>query len=165
MHVDIAYSDYGKPFLPTQTIQFNISHSKESALFAFCLGADIGVDLEKIRPLDNEEGIAARFFSDGEYGRLQQLPLEKRNEAFFTCWTLKEAFIKAVGEGLSYRLDEFDVSFSPGENAGLNSIRGCAEGAKQWSLLSLSPMTGYAAALAVMGQGWQFSKRQFTTIL
>lgn len=162
--VDISYSDYGKPYLPTKTIDFNVSHSEEFGLFAFCLGAEIGVDLEKIRPINDAEGIAARFFSEGEYQRLQQSPSDRRSEAFFACWTLKEAFIKAVGEGLSYGLSEFDVSFVPGQTAGLNSIHGREEEARQWSLHSLFPAPGYSAALAVKGQGWGLSQRQFPPI-
>lgn len=164
LEIDISYSDYNKPQLPTKTIEFNISHSEEFGLFAFCLGAEIGVDLERIRPINDAEGIASRFFSEGEYQRLQELPLDKRNEAFFACWTLKEAFIKAVGEGLSYGLGEFDVSFVPDQAAGLNSIHGREEEAKQWSLYSLVPVTGYSAALGVKGQGWEVSMRQFPPI-
>ena len=160
--VVIAYSEYGKPILPTNKIQFNLSHSKRTALFAFCLMAGVGVDLEKIRPVSDAEGIAARFFSTGEYARFQALPKEKRNEAFFACWTRKEAFIKALGEGLSYPLRDFDVCFSPGEKARLITIDGSTEEADGWSLFSLVPVTGYAAALAVRGQGWQLSQRQFS---
>lgn len=158
--VEIAYSEYDKPFLPTNRIQFNLSHSKGIALYAFCLAAGVGVDLEKIRPISDAEGIAARFFSTAEHARFQALPKEKRKDAFFACWTRKEAFIKALGEGLSYPLRDFDVCFSPGEKARFFTIEGSTEEADGWSLFSLAPVTGYAAALAVRGQGWQLSQRQ-----
>ena len=162
--VEIAYSEYGKPFLPTDRIQFNLSHSKRTALFAFCLTAGVGVDLEKIRPISDAEGIAARFFSTSEHARFQALPADKRSEAFFACWTRKEAFIKALGEGLSYPLRDFDVCFSPGEKAKMITIDGSTEEADRWSLFSLSPVTGYTAALAVKGQGWHLSRRQYQAI-
>ena len=77
LEINISYSDYNKPYLPTKAIEFNVSHSEEFGLFAFCLGAEIGVDLEKIRPINDAEDIAARFFSEGEYHRLQELPFDK----------------------------------------------------------------------------------------
>ena len=132
--IEFSYSEYKKPYCPSDAIQFNLAHSKETALFAFCLTADLGIDIEKIRPIKDAEGIAARFFAPAEYSRFRALPVEERNEAFFSCWTRKEAFIKAVGEGLSFPLADFDVTFSHGERARLNSIRGSREEARNWSL-------------------------------
>jgi 4'-phosphopantetheinyl transferase len=161
--VKIAYSEYGKPFLPANRIQFNLSHSKGIALYAFCLAADIGIDLEKIRPISDAQAIAARFFSSGEYARFQSLPEEKRNDAFFACWTRKEAFIKAVGEGLSYPLDSFEVAFVIGKDARLLSIQGSEKEAARWSLYSLSPVVGYAGAMAVSGRDWRLSCQRFNS--
>jgi 4'-phosphopantetheinyl transferase len=159
--VEIAYSEHSKPFLPANKIQFNLSHSKGIALYAFCLAADIGIDIEKIRPISDAQGIAARFFSTAEYARFQALPENKRNEAFFTCWTRKEAFIKAVGEGLSYPLDSFEVTFVPGEETRLLSIQGNEKEAAHWSLYSLSPAVDFAGALAVSGRDWHLSCQRF----
>jgi len=159
--VKIAYSEYGKPFLTANRIQFNLSHSKGIALYAFCLAADIGIDLEKIRPISDAEDIAARFFSPGEYARFQALPKEKRNDAFFACWTRKEAFIKAVGEGLSYSLDSFEVAFVPGEEARLLSIQGSEKEAARWSLYSLSATVDCAGALVVSGRDWRLLCQKF----
>lgn len=159
--VKFSYSKYKKPHLPGSNIQFNLSHSKETALYAFCLTADIGIDLEKIRPIDDAEGIAARFFAPSEYARFQSLPVEEKNKAFFSCWTRKEAFIKAVGEGMSFPLADFDVSFSPGNKPKINSILGSTIEAQKWSLYSLAPLLDFAAALAVKGRGWQNYCRYF----
>ena len=160
----ISYSEYNKPFLPNKNIRFNLSHSQEMVLFAFCPTADIGIDLERIRDIEDAEGIAARFFAATEFARFETVPVEERNEAFFNCWTRKEAFIKAVGEGLSYPLANFDVSFLPGEQVKINTIRLSAEEADQWSLYSLAPMPGYVGALAVKSKDWQLICRQYSTL-
>lgn len=161
LSVEIAYSEHDKPFLPAKKIQFNLSHSKGIALYAFCTEADIGIDLEKIRPISDAESIAARFFSPGEYARFQILSEEDRNDAFFACWTRKEAFIKAVGEGLSYPLNSFEVAFIPGEDARLLSIQGSEKEAARWSLYSLSPVIDCVGALAISGLDWGLSYQQF----
>ena len=152
--VKFSYSEYDKPFLPDHNIQFNLAHSEAYALYAFCLTADIGIDLEKIRILKDADNIAARFFAPTEYARFRTVPQEDKYEAFFRCWTRKEAFIKAVGEGLSYPLADFDVAFEP-EKAQINSIRGSKAAAQRWSLFPLSALPEYTAALVVEGREWQ----------
>ena len=104
----------GKPYVQLNgthklPLQFNISHSGDLALFAFTLHNEVGVDIEYIRPKFNYEEIAPQFFSKQENIVLSSLPKDHRLEAFFTCWTRKEAFIKTIGEGLSFPLDKFDV--------------------------------------------------------
>jgi 4'-phosphopantetheinyl transferase len=155
-----TYSSFGKPSLHeecagAETLRFNISHSKDLALYAFTRGREIGVDIEHIRADVEGEGIAERFFSPGEISVLRSLPADARARAFFDCWTRKEAYIKAHGEGLSLPLDGFDVSLAPGEPAALLSTLHDPAQATRWSLRELSPADGYAAALAVEGHGWQ----------
>ena len=116
-----CYSPYGKPALATgsgrNTLRFNVSHSHGLALYAITCGRELGVDVELIRPELPDEEIAERFFSFQEVSGLRALPPNMRLEAFFNCWTLKEAYIKARGEGLSLPLDQFDVALVPGEAA------------------------------------------------
>lgn len=159
--VQISYSKYSKPFLVQNDLQFNISHSQDTALFAFCMRAEIGVDLEEIRPISDAEGIAERFFAPTEFSRFRALDDGQKDEAFFACWTRKEAFIKAVGDGLSFPLGDFDVCFDPSQAARVNSIRGSEAEAASWSLFALQPATGYAAALAVKGREWQLKCQHF----
>src|SRR6476659_2394037 len=115
-----SYGAKGKPFLlldgQTQ-INFNLSHSHGRAAFAFSRGRELGVDLEFVKEDFEAELIATRFFSRSEVLALRLVPAELRNQAFFNCWTRKEAYIKARGEGLSMPLDQFDVSLKPGEPA------------------------------------------------
>lgn len=138
---------YGKPYLESGELHFNLSHSDELALVAVTAEGEIGVDIEKIHPLEDAVALAERFFSARELHELRKL--ERRPEssrAFFECWTRKEAYIKATGMGLSYALDGFHVTFFPEEKVELRIHSG--EDAR-WSLYNLSPAPGYCAALAV----------------
>ena len=84
------------------------------ALYAFTLGCELGVDVEQLRKLDDPESIARRFFSPGEASELLSLKPEERGPAFFRCWTRKEAYVKAIGDGLTIPLDCFQVTLLPG---------------------------------------------------
>ena len=124
-------------------------------MFAFARQVDIGVDLERERSDFDYLELAERFFSAAERAELIALPVESRTQAFFLCWTRKEAFIKAHGEGLSLPLDHFDVTLTPGEPARLVATRAGLEAPDQWSLFNLEPAPGYLAALAVRGRGYE----------
>lgn len=153
------YSSYGKPSLSSEltdvALRFNLSHSHGWALLAVAIGREVGVDIEHVRPEVAGERIAERFFSIREIKVLRALPVHLQAEAFFNCWTRKEAYIKARGEGLSFPLDKFDVSLVPGEPAALLRTRGDALEAERWALRDLESSTGYAAAIAVEGHMWQ----------
>lgn len=154
-----AHNEYGKPSIASPTmgqhLQFNLSHSGELALYAFAYNRAVGVDVEQMRaPLAYEE-LATHFFSAHECHALLTLPEEQREEAFFLCWSRKEAYIKARGKGLSLPLNQFDVSLAPGEPARLLDSREEPQVAERWSLAALLPGTGYAGALVAEGSGWQ----------
>jgi 4'-phosphopantetheinyl transferase len=145
--IRFAYSPNGKPALPGDAVHFNASHSEERAVFAIAADTPIGVDLERVRPLPDLDQIADRFFSAPESAALAALAPSHRTEAFFRCWTRKEAFVKALGDGLSYPLDRFAVSLA--EAAAVDSVEGDSAKARQWSMYSLSPAEGYVAAVAI----------------
>jgi 4'-phosphopantetheinyl transferase len=157
-----SYTDYGKPALISpsrpQTLNFNLSHSHQLALIAITDQRQVGIDVEHVRPIPDLEDLAQRFFSAQENAALQALPEEEKLRGFFNCWTRKEAYIKARGEGLSLPLGQFDVSLTPGEPARLLSVRGAPREAARWSLLDLVPAPGYVAALAVEGHASQLSQ-------
>ena len=136
-------------------IRFNVSNSGGLALYAVTRGREVGVDLEELREMPDGMEIARRFFSAPENQVFAALPAEARDGAFFACWTRKEAYIKAVGEGLSMPLDRFDVAFAPGEPPRLLATRGDEAEASRWTLLELHPGEGYVGALAVEGGGWR----------
>jgi 4'-phosphopantetheinyl transferase len=151
MELFFAYSEYGRPGLAAgyfeENLDFNVSHSGGHALLGFARGRKIGLDVEKVRWDFGTSEIAERFFSEAERSDLRGLPPEQRHEAFFRCWTRKEAFIKALGEGLSHPLDQFDVSLAPRVAAQLLATRPDAEEVKRWSMWDLQVPIGYAAAL------------------
>lgn len=156
-----SYNSYGKPALEDGGISFNVSHSGDFALFAICLNRKLGIDIERIRPDFINEGVAERFFAPEEVAVLHALPVKMQPDAFFDCWTRKEAFIKATGQGISFGLDRFVVSLTPGEPAVLHSIKGDREEAHRWSLQELHVDPDYKAALAVEGHGWQHKQWQW----
>ncbi|HVQ39755.1 MAG TPA: 4'-phosphopantetheinyl transferase superfamily protein, partial [Pyrinomonadaceae bacterium] len=134
------------------------SHGR--ALYAISNGREVGVDLEFMRNDLADEKVAERFFSAGEIRSLQAVPIESRKEAFFNCWTRKEAYIKARGEGLSMPLDEFEVSLTPGEPAALLINHQEPAESNRWTMLSVPVPAGYVAALVVEGSDWKL--RSFT---
>ena len=134
-------------------IRFNLSHSHALAVVAVSKGREIGIDVELIRPEFASEGVAARYFSRREVAELRQLPEELRAEGFFLCWTRKEAYIKARGEGLHIRLDSFDVSLTPDKPATLSSAD-----ESRWKIESFVPSRAseprYVGAIVAEGKDW-----------
>jgi 4'-phosphopantetheinyl transferase len=151
--ISFQYSPFGKPSLAeNEGLHFNVSHSNHFALVAVAMGRAVGVDVEFARADFATDAVAQRFFSPLEREALGRLPAESRTEAFFRCWTRKEAFIKAIGEGLSFPLDRFDVTLAPNEPPRLLRGGEDPESAKRWSLHDLPAPTGYFAALAIEGE-------------
>jgi 4'-phosphopantetheinyl transferase len=143
-----VYGAYGKPALESKhSLRFNLSHSNEVALLAVTLDAELGVDVEHIRADFASEDIARRFFSRTEVETFNSLAKEEQVAAFFRCWTRKEAYIKAIGKGLSQPLDAFDVTLAPGAPPALLHAEG--DDASRWSLSDIDVGEGYAGALAV----------------
>jgi 4'-phosphopantetheinyl transferase len=150
---------FGKPKLTRDFLfedtRFNLSHSGNLALLAVTRAREVGVDLEMIRRGLAEEAIPESFFSPLEVEVLRALPREQQNEAFFNCWTRKEAYIKARGEGLSMPLHLFDVTLAPGERAALIETRGEPQEARRWLLKEVSPAHGFVGAVAAEGRDWR----------
>lgn len=155
--VQFNYGPCGKPEIAEQSdsgqICFNLSHSQGLALYAVTRSIKIGADIEQIRPIPNIEEIATRFFSAQESAQLQAVAAEEKLTAFFNCWTRKEAYIKAIGDGLSFPLDRFSVSLIPGEPAKLLNVDGDRSAPERWYLKELVTAPNYAAAIAVEWQG------------
>jgi len=147
--IRFRYGPKGKPALsPPSRLEFNMTHSGNVAGFAFTEGCQLGLDLEQIEPLNELESIARSFFCTEEYQELTSLPPESRVRAFFLCWTRKEAYIKATGDGLAAPLHEFRVTLNPTEPARFVSVGSDREEAGRWMLHDLSIAPSFAAALA-----------------
>jgi 4'-phosphopantetheinyl transferase len=156
--VRFSFNEYGKPAVAdSETVRFNLSHSRDLVIYAVARNRELGLDLEYIRDDFDTAQIAMQFFSRREVEALGTLPPELQAEGFFRCWTRKEAYIKARGHGLSLPLDQFDVSLTPNEPAQLLSVAGDAEELSCWSLREIAPGPGYMAAIAVEGSDWQLN--------
>jgi 4'-phosphopantetheinyl transferase len=150
--VEFDYGAYGKPVLARQfaggNLNFNVSHCGDVAAFAFTLGQAIGIDVEAVRATSDADAIAARYFSRREIAMYQALEPRQRPLGFFNCWTRKEAFVKAFGEGLSLPLDRFDVTLAPGEPAKVLRVEDTSGDNSGWWLESWCPVGGHVAAVA-----------------
>jgi 4'-phosphopantetheinyl transferase len=151
--VRFRYGDRGKPYIvePAGDLEVNLSNSDEMALVGFVRGIEIGMDIEYLKPMPDCEQISERFFSASERDVLRALPAEKKEEAFFNCWTRKEAYLKAVGTGLAAPLDSFDVTLAPGEPPRMLTLEGDAARAARWCFQHFRPADQYIGALAIEG--------------
>jgi 4'-phosphopantetheinyl transferase len=113
------------------------------------MGRSIGVDVEKLRPMPDLRRLSQRYFSANEFRRVQSSPEDQRIEAFFRCWTCKEAYLKACGVGLSLALDRFEVAFAKGEPVCLLHVEGEPDEPGRWWMADIAPGPGYVAAAAV----------------
>lgn len=163
--IRFLYGGNGKPMLAADAdpegLQFNLTHSGAIALVAVARDRAVGVDVETVRAVKNAAALAARVFSPAEQAALQSIPEAERLEAFFACWTRKEAWLKARGAGIFQAPQRFHVSVSPGDARPLLAVPGQPREAHRWSLHTLWPGEPWAAALAVEGrtetpQQWQW---------
>jgi 4'-phosphopantetheinyl transferase len=145
-----AYTAHGKPFLVDHPeVTFNLSHAGDYGLLAVTSGRPVGVDIELIRPDFADSAVARHFFSAAEQAQLAHLSTDKYTMAFFTCWTRKEAYIKARGEGLSHPLRDFDVAVQPVAADLLLATRPDAREKDYWQMQAVNVPAGYVAAVVV----------------
>ena len=138
--LNFSYNEFGKPFLAQQTIEFNLSHSGNFAVYAFTKDSPVGIDIEKIDARVDCGGLSRRFFSNTELAELREIREDLRVKSFFDCWTRKEAYIKATGRGLSVPLTEFSVPVAGRQNLRLDED-------PQWVMYDLAVHPDYSAAV------------------
>lgn len=154
-----TYGPRGKPELGEPSgsdVQFSVSHSADVAVYAVTHGWRVGVDVERLRLGVEIEAIADGTFSPREQAALRRLPPAQRCEGFFNCWTRKEAYIKAIGEGLAYPLERFSVSLAPGAPARLEAFDDDPAEAAGWTMEALAPPAGFVGAVVVEGRPIRF---------
>lgn len=151
--IEFDYLPHGKPVLASKwkvsEIQFNATHSHGLALIAATRSARIGVDVERVRDNRDVQSLASRWFSPNEVEELRSLPTDQQSLAFFLGWTRKEAFVKAVGDGITYGLDQFDVSLSPDQPSVMKRIGDDRLDPTSWTLFNMKPAASHAAAIAI----------------
>jgi 4'-phosphopantetheinyl transferase len=132
-------------------LEFNVSHSGDIGLAAVAWDRDVGVDVERIRAMEDMDGIAVRFFTSRESRVVLACQPETRAEAFFRCWTCKEAVMKAVGKGLSLPPQDVEVSVAASEPYRVFNVLGDTQTDAPWALHGLAPADGYTGAVACRG--------------
>ncbi len=164
--IHFEYGRHGKPFLADQPeparLQFNLSHSHGLLLTAVSRFCAVGVDVERIRELDDMDDLANQLLSPVEEINWRKLPVDRQNCAFFNLWTRKEACLKATGDGITERLKEITVSFTTEGPAGELDAPGIPDSTQSWTLRQLNPAPGFASALAAPARDisvscWQWS--------
>jgi len=152
-----SYSPRGKPELvsnsSSEQLYFNVSHSHDLALYAVARNRCVGVDVERIESTSNVEQLAERYFFPKEFDVIRSMAPERKNEAFFKGWTVKEAYVKATGEGLA-EMEQVELSMSADGPAVLLTIHDNPAATARWSSCQMRPSPGYMAALVAEGQGW-----------
>jgi 4'-phosphopantetheinyl transferase len=138
---------YGKLYLASEPIKFNLSSCQNMVVYCFTLGMEVGIDLEQVRVLEERESLVKNWFSPSEKAGLHALAPEKQTDAFYHVWTQKEAFLKAHGEGLSFPLDGFSVSVDPERSGELLSIKDGAEQASCWKIYTYAHLKGWRSAI------------------
>jgi 4'-phosphopantetheinyl transferase len=155
--LEFKYTEHHKPYLEITRrglpVSFNVTHSHGLALIAVTLGHAIGIDIEHVRHDVRFRQLAGRFFSAQEARALETYTEAGLPRAFFACWTRKEAFVKALGDGISFGLNEFSVSVDPLDDAVALTTHWDPDEARKWSLVNIATHADYLAALAVEGQG------------
>lgn len=150
----------GKPYIAGSWLRFNVSDSQDWTLIAVTREREVGVDIEAVRPEVASSGIAERFFAAGERAALAALGPEDRTRAFFTCWTRKEAYLKARGSGLALPLASFEVTLAVDLPPAIVSAPEGAGEVARWKIRDLSAPTGFAAALVVEGHDWEIQAHE-----
>ncbi|MCY3956051.1 MAG: 4'-phosphopantetheinyl transferase superfamily protein [Nitrospira sp.] len=166
--IHVESGPFGKPFLQDpagQSLHFNVSHSRQWAVYAVSRDLEVGIDLEEDRDSLDYAGLAERICSADELITFQKLPQAEQRTAFFRCWTRKEAFVKALGHGFSFPLQNVTVTFTSDDPPRIlnlqRNLSGTGSPSEDWSLFNLPLGQGFLGALAVAGKpslvrGWDY---------
>lgn len=157
---------HGKPALAgprgsVAAVRFNLTHSHEIALIAIARSREVGVDIERIRDDVESLQLAERFFSRSEFERLRHLPADQAHRLFFSLWTSREAYLKAIGIGLSLGLDRCEVLPDPEQLVARVRCSGWSEPHEDCLIRTLPLGPEYVGAVAAEGEDWRVIYRQW----
>ena len=162
--IEFGYAPHGKPYLTGaaehEDIEFNLSHAGDAIVLAFARGCEVGADVEFIRPVPDARDIVQRFFSGRERSEFLAVSEDRKDEAFLSAWTRKEALLKATGQGLTGSLKSFSVPFSRAEPKERLTFEHGWQTPGGWSLYHLRPFATHIGAIAVRGLDWQLKYRE-----
>jgi len=144
---DFAVAPQGKPAVPGEDVDFSISHSGDMVWAAFCRGAAVGIDVEETRDIPDVADLACQFHPD-EAAAIRAHPDAARTAAFYRCWTRKEAFLKATGEGLNRPLDSFRVDVGPNVGGWIAEAANGGTGEALWTSRDIDCGAGYQCSVA-----------------
>jgi 4'-phosphopantetheinyl transferase len=157
--VRFAYGPYEKPFLAPGSFEgplsFNLAHRRGFALYAVTGQGEVGVDIEHLELLTDLEGVTTSSFSEREQDVLRTVPESERLLAFFTGWTRKEAFLKALGEGLRRPPNQVEVYLDSSNSREVRLVEGQEAGGRLWRIDTVVPSPGYIGAVAAEGGEWR----------
>jgi len=160
--LEFVYGSHGKPALrssqTTRNIRFNLAHSHGIVLYAFALNREVGIEVEHWHTMEDGPGIARRFFAPEEIRELDTIPPDRWQEGFFRCWTRKEAYIKARGEGLTIPLSAFSMTVQPGDRLALRRSAEHPEDISRWSVEELQPAELSSGAIVAEGSDWSMER-------
>lgn len=152
-HLKFEYGEYGKPALAQlfsdSKLCFSLSHSEDQILYGVGCDRNIGIDLEKIRPVNHLETLAKRFFSPREFNIIQSTPVHLRARLFLRYWTCKEAYLKAIGKGLSHPLNQVEFKISSEYPIQSFKLESDQNHRNSWQIYELKTQATYVAALAI----------------
>ena len=156
------YSDRGKPKLPNTNLQFNVSHSQDIALYSITKNNLIGIDIEYLRSNVECSKIAERFFNGIEYRIINNLSQDKQARTFFQFWTMKEAYLKATGEGLGGGLETVKIELNCNLEAEVKAIANNEVKSNNWFFESFIPQKDFVASVAINTEGTSLEIKYYT---
>ena len=150
--IEFEYNEFGKPFIvpnsESKNLSFNLSHSDGVVVFAFTRHKQVGIDVEKIGGVLNFPEVIELVFHNFEKEWFSKIPTNKKNEIFYKLWTSKEAYIKAIGKGLSFSPNKVSLELDSEENLIFKDIA-CEKDLTKWKLVSFKPFPDYISSIVV----------------
>lgn len=152
--LEFSYNEFGKPFVykDNNGIQFNISHSEDMAVFAFTRSTEIGVDIEKVKVIDDMAGVMNLCFTEYEKNWFKTINDDSRVETFYKIWTIKEAFIKAIGRGFSFEPVDIELTNETGDQIMIRNITPGEFRRKKYQVKTMEILPGYIASVVYDGK-------------